>query len=343
MPFTAEEVENIANATLDYFLRENPTSQTIQEKPLLDALWSKRKTFPGGKEAISLAVKGDYTSTLEGYSHDDEVGFANPANIKRASFLWYELHVGIEVTLTELKKDGISINDTMDGSGETEHSDRELTALVDLFKDKIEDMMEGWERSLNLMLWRDGSQSAKEIPGIRYLIKNDPTTGTVAGIDQSVLSWWRNKYRLGIVPSTTSQTLTLNLETDYRQLRRYGGKPALWLAGSSFIDALISEVRAKGNYTDTGWSSKGTDVATADVMFKGNKIMYDPTLDDLSLEKYCFALDTRHIGLRMMQGEEKKMHRPARPHNKYVLYRAITTTGAMCANKLNCHQVFSIA
>lgn len=342
MPFTAEEVENIANATLDFYIRENPTSQTIQEKPLLNALWSKRKSFPGGKEAISIAVKGDYTSQLEGYSHDDEVGYANPANIKRAHFLWYELHTGIEVTLTELKKDGISIEDTMDGSGEVEHSDRELTALVDLFKDKIEDMMEGWERSLNLMLWRDGTQSAKEIPGIRYLIKNAPTSGTVAGIDQSVLTWWRNRYALGITPDGTNQTLSLRLEKEWRQLARYGGRPKLWLSGSDFLDAIHLEQKAKGVYTQTGWN-KQIDVAMADASFKNNTIQYDPTLDDLGLAKYCFALDQRHIGLRMMQGEEKKMHRPARPHNKYVLYRAITTTGAMCANKLNCHEVFSIA
>lgn len=342
MPFTAEEAANIANSTLDWYLRNQPVSQTIQDKPLLNALWKKKKTFPGGKEAISLPVKGEYTSQLTGYSHNDQVGYSNPANIKRVQWLWYELHLGIEVFYTELKKDGISISDTLDGSGEVEHSDREFTALVDIFKDKIEDMMEGWERSLNVMLWRDGTQSAKEIPGVRAMIKNDPTTGVVGGIDQSVLTWWRNRKSLAIVPSTSSQTLTLTLETEYRQLRRYGGRPTLWLAGSSFLDALISEQRAKGNYTENGWS-KGIEIGQGETRFKGNTIEYDPTLDDLGLAKYCYALDTRHMGLRMMEGEEKKMHTPARPHDQYVLYRAITTTGAFCADQLNCHGVYSIA
>lgn len=37
----------------------------------------------------------------------------------------------------------------------------------------------------------------------------------------------------------------------------------------------------------------------------------------------------------VMQGEDRRIHTPARPHDQYVLYRAMTWTGALCAKQLN--------
>jgi len=85
MPFTAGELQNIANASLEYFWKKGSVfSQSLQNKPLLKAMRANKETFPGGKDEISVAVKGDYTTTIQGYSHDSVVGYQNPANIKRA-------------------------------------------------------------------------------------------------------------------------------------------------------------------------------------------------------------------------------------------------------------------
>ena len=215
MPFTALELQNLANTTLDHHLRKQPVSQTIQDKPLLKALLEKKKTFGAGKENITGPVKGEYSSSLQGYSHNDQVGYVNPANIKRWAFPWKELHLGIEVTMTELKKNGISVTDTTSGNNTSTHSDRELVALTNILEDKYEDMDEGYERSLNAMLWNDGVQDSKEIPGVTSIIGTAPTTGVVGGLDRSVLTWWQNRVVLGIDASTPANqnlinTLTIN-------------------------------------------------------------------------------------------------------------------------------------
>jgi hypothetical protein len=86
--------------------------------------------------------------------------------------------------------------------------------------------------------------------------------------------------------SAANQTLVQTLQNEIRQLRRYGGRPNLWLAGSSFLDWFEQELRAKGNYTLEGWD-KGSaiDASVADLAFKGIAIKYDPTLDDLGRQK----------------------------------------------------------
>lgn len=348
MPFTSQELDNAAAAALDFHMdRGDVFSSTIQNRPLLREFTAKKRNFPSGNNNITVRVKGDYTTTIMGYTHDDTVTYKNPANIKTAAFPWKEIHWGISCTLTELKKDGITISDTTDGTGEQRHSGREVTALANLLDDKIEDMKEGAERGLNSMYWLDGTQDAKVIPGVRSFVTDSPTAAGVAvgGLDQGVNAWWQNRVNLAIAQgSDATQQITVNfLQTEMRQLRRFGSPKHIALCGSSFLTQLEAELRAKGNYTLEGWDKKGAiDIGIADVALKGVSFEYDPTLDDLGFAKRCYFLDLKSIFPMAMEGEYMKKHNPARPEDKYVLYRAVTMTGGLVIRQRNTSGVYSI-
>jgi hypothetical protein len=345
MAFTVQELENAANAAIDYhFKRGKVVSQTLQDKPLLKALRAKDKSFPGGKEAITVRVKGVYDTEMQGFEHDDEVDYGNPANIKEASYPWKLLHSGIRITMHELLKNGISIVDSQDGSSTREHS--EEVRLANVLSDKLEDMDEGTDRSMNEMYWDDGTQDALLIPGILSFIVDDPTAAVaVGGIDQAANTWWRNRASLSLTHTTASdQIVVQTLQTEFRQLRRYGGNPNLLLAGSDFMDWIEKELRSKGTYTDSGWSGKGSiDASVADVMFKGKPIQYDPTLDDLGYEDRLYVIDTKHVYPMSIESENMKNHNPARPADKYVLYRARTYVGGLVCDQRNCHGVYKLS
>lgn len=345
MPFTAQELQNIANTVLDYHIRGRVDSQIIQDRPLYNDLMKTKKTFPGGKEYITGRVKGVYTTALQGYSHDDEQQYSNPANIKQWQAKWYEVSAGIQVTHTELKTAGISVVDSMDSARTTKHSEFEVVALTNLLDDKYEDLDEGSKRSFAEMMWRDGTQDAKAIPGVLSFILDSPATGTTFGLDRAVNSWWRNRASLGISTSSAGdQLLVQTLQKEFRQLRRYATPKHRFYAGSDFLDWFEKELRAKGNYTLEGWSKQGKiDASVADVSFKGIDIQYEPLLDDLGRAKYGYVLDMNAIKLMPMENEDWVMHTPARPVEKYVLYRAMTFTGALTANRLNTSGCYSIA
>lgn len=347
MPFTVEQIENTSNAAIElHFQKGKIVSQTLQDKPLLDALMAKEKTFPGGKDAITGTVKGVYSTTIQGFENDDQVSYGNPANIKKYTYPWKLIHAGIKFTMHELLQNGIKVVDTSDGSSVAPASDAEKIQLANVYDDKLEDMQEGVDRGMNLMFWRDGTADASLAPGIRSFIVNDPTAAVVVGgIDQSANTWWRNRASLALTASTASDQNVINkLQTEWRQLRRYGGKPNLWLAGSSMLEWLEKELRSKGNYTLEGWSmSKNTEMSMADVSFKGNKIQYDPTLDDEGLQKYLYAIDTRFIYPMAIDGESMKKHNPARPEDRYAFYKAVTWVGGLVCSRRNVHGVYSIA
>jgi len=349
MAFTAGELTNIANATLDFYLKGKPQAQTIQDKPLLKAMEKAKKTFPGGKGYIDGPVKGNYETYFSGFTHDDTVAYTNPANIKRVKYDWKEIHGGLGLTMTELKHDGISVVDT-DGKSTKKHSDREKTALVNLLEDKMEDMTEGMSRDKNDYYWGDGVADAKGPAGIKAILTDTPLTGTTGGADRAALAWWRHRAFVGAGTNANGAAITntvdlpLFLKSEFRQLRRFGGKPNLILAGSAFIEQLEKELYAKGQFTQTGFASNGrTDIGIADLSFNGISIKYDPTLDDLSEDKRMYVVDTRRLFPYVMEGEDMKTHNPKRPAEKYVIYRGVTWTGNLFCNQLNCHGVYEIA
>jgi hypothetical protein len=353
MAFSAGELTNIANAALDFYVKGPAFQQHIQEKPLLNAMMAKQKTFPGGKGKISLPVQFAVDKTgFQGYTHNDTVSYINPANIKRAEYSWKEIHSGISLTMTELKHDGISVVDSMNSASTSNHSERDITVLTGLLDNKLSDMSEAWAQSFDTMLHLDGTQDAKQVPGITSLITSHtdgtaPVTGVVGGIDRATTPLWRNRSRTGtskITSSPSLQTLTKFLRGESRQLRRYGGRPDLVICGSGFIEALEAEIHEKGTYTDAGFAKGTNDIGMTEITMRGiGKFVYDPTLDDQAKSKFAYFIDTKNVFLDVMEGEDRKTHNPARPATQYVLYRAMTWTGALVARQLNGCGVYEVA
>jgi len=371
MAFTAGEITNIGNAALDFYLDKGEQwRQTIQSRPAYDKFVARKKYFSGGKGDISLAVSGAFgaagvNDTLKGYTHDDTVVFYTPANIKRANYPWREHHLGITLTHTELKIDGISVVDPgSNGERTTEHSRRELHVLVGLFEDKLFDLTEKYARDFTRLLYGDGVADAKALAGLKLLVADDPSVGIVGGINRATagFEWWRNRAHTAAFGAKVTGTPSLavhgggaitsnvanggallqTLQSNYRQLIRYGGKPDLFLAGSDFIGAMEVEIRANGNYSQTGFT-KNQDGSMGQMYFMGDEVIYDPTLDDLGLSKRAYWIDTKKIILMCMEDEWMHKHTPARPENKFVMYRSITSTCQLVGKQFNSSLVIDIA
>jgi hypothetical protein len=221
-------------------------------------------------------------------------------------------------------------------------------------EDKLEDMAEGYVKGLNGFLWGDGTADADAIAGIRAFIKDAPAAAlsTVGGIDQNAAanSWWRNRVDLAVTTTATGDELIAFINTEMRQLRRYGGKPQIALCGSDWMDRLNKELRARGYYTQSGYA-RSTDIKNGDVTYDGMVFKYDPTMDDIGttlggatdFTKRCYIIDPTKLHLHYMENEKMKRHSPARPHDSYVMYRAITTTAVLAAQQLNCHGVYQFS
>lgn len=336
---------DIASALLTFYVRGDALSQTMQERPLLAWLRGNKETFPGGKDNISSPVQGSYMEDtagfFSGYSEDDALNFTQAQNILRVAYPWKEVHAGLIITWTELKKDGITVDDDAKTS---EHSKRELVVLTGLLKNRLADYGESYARATNKMFWNDGSQDAKAVPGITSILTDVPAVGVTGGLNRATYPWWQHRVQLGIVASKVDQTLTTTLRNEMRQLRRFGGKPNKALCGSKFIEALEMEIQAKGILTQDGFTKEGkNDFGMAVISLKGlGTFDYDPTLDDKGMSKRCFVMGNR-MKLRPMTGEENKVLKPTRPYNYAVFLQSMTWTGGLECTQLNEQGVYSVA
>ena len=346
MAISFSNFNTLANTALDFYVKDKPVGQTIDDKPLLRDLNAKKKPFPGGQGYISGPVQGAYASDQAGffqwYSHTDQVGFVHPDNILRAKYLWRECHAGVVLDFTELKQRGIGVD--MSGSP-VRSSGEEVQIVKDWLAAVIEDDFgESLSRAVSDALWRDGSQSAQAIVGITGVLDDDPTAGLIGSLDRATYSWWRHIVNLAMPYSPANSALVRKLKAVVRQLRRKGGRPDSIYCGSDFLGAAEDELVAKGMFSQNGFASKEqTDLDIDDIRIRSvGKLQYEPWLDDNGMSKRCYILDSRHVKLMPMKGQDMMAHKATRPYDQFVLFKSVTGTMSLCFDQLNCHAVLAI-
>lgn len=360
MAFTAEELVNIANSTLEVYIDKGKVfEQNVANKPMLDAFNSGAGSFPGGKEYVSIGVKsGQGGGSLQGYTGDDQVGYYNPTGTRRARRAWKEHHMGTVMTLTELKIDGIDVEESGANQRTSEVSGREQFALANILDEKNEALGEDYAFSMDRLIHGDGTSDAKALAGIASLILANPAAaGSTMDLSRANL-WWRNDAATAAFAGAGGQgAITSNvanggaliefMDKATRKRSKYavGGTRTRYFCGSDFIDAYKKELRANGSYSQTGWRDRKPDGSMNDPSHGGLPLEWDPTMDDIGLAKRCYAIDMSKRGLRLlyMDGQRMKKHNPARPYDRYVIYRGITTTAVMIAKQLNTSGVYDIA
>lgn len=364
MPYTADELANINNSALDFYLEKGKlTAQNIQDKPMLMAFDAAAGNFSGGKGEVSVGVKtGQGGGGLTGYEGDDQVTYYNPTPAKRAAYSWKEMFIGLGFTHSELKVGGITVIENDASQSTSPKEGREQHVLAEILEEKHQAFDEDYNVSMNDLIIGDGSSDTKAIAGIQAFILADPSLGATGGINRTANTWWRNRAATaaanaaGSGPNAITSAvadggaLLTFLQKERRQLKRFAkGSPIRHrcFAGSDFIAAMEKEMRANGNYSLTGWrdrrSNDGSQATEDGVPFGSWNFVYDPTLDDLSLAKRAYIVDMSGIKLLYMQGEKRKRSNPARPHDRFVMYQGVTTTAVMVAKKLRTSGVYDIA
>lgn len=337
-------VQSVADYALDFHVRKGMLFQNVQDRPLLRWLEAGKKTFAGGKGLITEPVQGsmmsDTAGFFAGFTGDTALTFNQMALGERAEYSWKEVHAGFVITFSQLKQDDIVVSD---GEQRTvEASDPTITRLSGILEGAMRDYAESWARSQNSMYWDDGSQDSLQVPGVRALILDDPTTGTVGGISQASNTWWRSRVNLGLVASAENQDITRFLASEVIQLKRYSSGPNALFCGSDFWDALQIEIRGKGLYTQSGFTGDN-DVGMTKISIAGiGTFQYDPTLDDKGLAKRCYAL-SRDIQMRPMENAHNLTFNPARPYQYMVLIKSMVDTAGLTARRLNASAVYGIA
>lgn len=353
MGFNAEQIAYGGKAAIDYFLKNDPIDNINVERPLIKRLMADRKPYAGGLQHVVEQLRKSNDSNFQPYFGDSQVTYNRKRTLEQAKFAYGSFHDGFGLNEDELAQNGITFTDDRNASP----SDSEKVQLTNLMKENTETLKLGFQEGLDLMLHRDGTQSALEIAGLDALVATDPTTGVVGGLDAATNTWWRNHAATAVAAAN----IVTASETAWRACIRTGGQaPNFILAGSAWIDAfransgLVRNVNLggpTGNQQAANIDPGTGSGANTGLYFKGVEIIWDPVFDDLDTldspaiawAKRAYFLNTRHITLRPIKGHWMVSRKPPRVYDRYVHYWALTAKAALTTAKRNAHAVVAIA
>lgn len=366
-PVTPRIVRELAFAvTTDVLNRKETIAIDRKAMPLLDLLWGRRKTDAaqaGGKTRVNLKTAGD--QAIQGWTGLDVLGFQENEIDLTLEYEFYNLHMGLQFTHTELLDLGyvIRYNDTRTKNFAKRSSADELNRLANLFEEKIETHFDNFKVLLDRIL--HSSSDPKLPPGLDQLITVTPSIGYIGGRDRAVNPLLRNVggtldgINLNSLSCATNGNLYRGLTIAHRQANIYGrGRAARvdrLIAGSKFIDGYLLW-RQRNNFTvNANASSIGKidiGIRDEDAVFKGIPIEFDPTLDDLDSMGYpnngvpfscrCYGIASKAIEVRCPSGMDLQVSFPDDPPDQRFTRMSTDSRLAVVVTIPNAHFVVAV-
>ena len=140
------------------------------------------------------------------------------------------------------------------------------------------------------MLFR--SNGGKSIGGLQFLVADLPTTGTVAGIDRSTNTWWRNQYYDFSDNSVTASATTIQhaMNVTYLNTMRGSDSVDLIVAGSTYFTYYEESLQAQQRFMS---ETKATGGFMA-YKYKNADVVYDSNCSATRM----YMLNTDYISFR---------------------------------------------
>jgi hypothetical protein len=351
MPFNTEQLTYGAKAAIDYFLKNDPVDQVNTERPWLKKLMSMKQDYAGGLQYVTEQLRYSNDSNFQSYFGDSQVSYNRKRTLQQAKYVWGSFHDGYGLNEDELAQNGIIMTDERNSVP----SDAEKVQLTNLLEENNTTLKLGFQENFDLMLHRDGTASATDIPGLDSLISLTPSaSATIGTLNQQTYTWWRNYADLNI-STTTAGNLVDRMEIAWRECTRAGNsQPDFILVGSDFLDAyrrdagytVNREIHAEGNQK----GGVSLDASVTRTYFKGVELIWDPVMDVLDAldspavewAKRCYFINTKFMKLRPIKGHWMVNRKPPRVYDRYVHYFALTAKAALTTSKRNAHAVLSI-
>lgn len=196
--------------------------------------------------------------------------------------------------------------------------------MMDLLEKRINNAEKTMINKMAKAVYGDGTgSSGKEIGGLSLLVADDPTTGTVGGIDRSSTGneFWRNQAVSGEVTKDTIKQLMNSL---YFKCSRGSDKPDLIVCDDNLYSIYDSTLMDLQRFSDP----KMADSGFVSVKFKGADLIYDGGQGGYCPENHMYFLNTDYLYLRTHKDRDMTVvGGDRRAINQDALYRIIGWAG----------------
>ena len=175
----------------------------------------KIKNVTGGN-VILEELEYDENSTFQFYTGYEVLDISPSDVFTAAEFPWAQASVNVSAS-------GLEVDVQNSGS----------EAVINLLDKRISNANKTAANKMSESVYSDGTgYSGKEVTGLQALVADDPTTGTVGGIDRSsaLNVFWRNQTS-GDVPLTSKEELRSQMQSMWLKCKR----------GTDTVDTIVTD------------------------------------------------------------------------------------------------------
>lgn len=197
--------------------------------------------------------------------------------------------------------------------------------IIDLLKGKFDVLETSMRNEIGSQIYGDGTgNGSKDIGGLQLLLADDPTTGTVGGINRANYSFWRNQLwdfsTESVTPSSTTiqnamNTLFIRCQTQTGEL------PDMIAADATYFGYYEDSLQTIQRITSPEMGQLGF----ASVKYKNSDVFYDPECP----ANHMYFINTNHLYLKYLGKQMLEAMETTRPVNQAVFVTPLVFTGNM--------------
>ena len=208
-------------------------------------------------------------------------------------------------------------------------------AIINLVKERLKNLNDSMKNKIGSAIYGDGTaDSGKSFGGLQLLISDDPTTGTVGGIDRSLFPIWRNQLYDFSVESVTPSVTTIQGAMNTLYLRcqvQEGELPDLILSDSKYYSYYENSAQQIQRIADSNIGNIGY----ATLKYKGSDLVYDPNCP----AEHMYFINSKHIFFKHLTENLFTIGETVRPYNQLTYNTPVYLYGNLTIDNSRVHGV----
>lgn len=241
--------------------------------------YTKRKGNWKAAEGRTIVQELDFSEngTFMFYTGSEILNISDQSVLTAAEFDWKQASCAVKINGLELDVQNVG-----------------RAQKIDLLEGRITNAERTMKNKITESCYSDGTgTSGKEIGGLQLLIPDDPTTGTVGGIDRAIYTDWRSKLYDFSVESVTASATTIQGSMNTMWLRTSRGTDTtdLVLADSVYFSYFWSSLQAQQRLYDPDMAKLGFK----SVMFNTAQVVYEDSSGMPASHMYFLNTDFIHF------------------------------------------------
>lgn len=237
------------------------------------------KMVSGGRtivQELSYAENATY-KRYTGY----EVLDISPSDVfSAAEFNWKQAAVAVSIS----------------GLEQLQNSGPEM--MIDLLESRITNAERTFMNNLSVDIYSDGTaDSGKQVGGLQLLVADDPTTGTVGGIDRASFTFWRNKlydFSVEVAAPADATNIQAGMNTLYLRTSRGPDRVDMWVMDNNYFGFYWDSLQQIQRITQPNEA----DAGFAMLKFIGSDVFFDGGIGGAAPASHGYALNTNFLFFR---------------------------------------------